>query len=55
MDCVVLRCCLESSTLAESRRVCAAIRFPQPCTLVRLEGLPCWQFLTDRPSEGGMR
>jgi len=55
MDGVVLRYCLESSALARSWRVCIAIRFLRPCTLMRLARLPCWQFLTHRLSEGGMR
>ena len=52
--CVGLRCRLESSASAVSRKVCGAIHFLRSCILVWLAGLPCWQSLTDRPSEGGM-
>jgi len=54
IDCVVLRCCFESFAIAGSQRVCAAICFIRLCTLVRLGGIVCWEFLTDHPSEGGM-
>jgi len=55
MDCVVLRCCLESSALAGFRGVWVAICILRPCTIGRLGGLRCWQLLTNYPSEGGTR
>jgi len=51
---VILQYCLESSAPAGSLTVCAAFRILRPYTLAVLGGLPCWQFLTARPSEGCM-
>jgi len=52
IDNIISQYCLKNLALHESEKVNASSRSLQPCVLVCLVGLPCWQFITVYPSKG---